>query len=131
MSSSFPQSNRISYLKAGADLSGKQYCAVQVEADGDVNLSGANEQDNLGFLMNKPTSGEPCEVAIVGGGALGIAAGTIVAGDYLTTDANGHLVAVAAGETKNAAAFALTSAADNDVFAILVLTPGQSVIRPA
>lgn len=128
---SFTPANRIVGLKSGEDNSAlteaTKYIALQLEADGDVVKSGADEQDFIGFQQNAPGLGDHVEIAGVGGGSKAIAAGTITAGDYCKTDANGHLVAMAA-ETANAVAFALDSAVDNDVFEVLVLAPGTSVI---
>ena len=131
MSTPFIPANRAPGFKAGADFSAlteaTKYIALTLDADGDVNTAGANEQDFIGFLQNAPKEDSPAEVAIVGGGSKAIAAGNITQGDFLKSDANGHLLAISS-ETANAVAFALQSAVDNDVFSVLVLPPGQSVI---
>jgi hypothetical protein len=118
--SSFPTPVLISGFVAAADLSAKRYTAVLLGASG-VNVAGADEMEFLGFLQNAPASGAQCEIAVNGGGSKAIAAGNITAGDKLTTDASGHLVAITTGQTKAAVAIALTAAVDNDVFEVLVL----------
>lgn len=131
MSTPFIPANRAPGFKAGADFSAlsetTKYIALTVDADGDVNTAGADEQDFIGFLQNAPKEDAAAEVAIMGGGSKAVAAGNITAGDYCKTDANGHLLAMSS-ETANAVAFALSNAVDNDVFDILVLPPGHSVI---
>lgn len=119
--SSFPTPVLISGLTAAADLSTKRYKAVLLGASG-VNVAGANEMEFVGFLQNAPASGGVCEIAANGGGSKAIAGGTIAAGDKLTTDASGDLVAITTGQTKAAVAIALTGAADNDIFEVLVLS---------
>lgn len=129
--SSHDSPNLLAGLKAGADfsaltaLTGK--IALTLDADGDVTTAAAGEQDFIGFLQNLPKSGEDAEIGVFGGGSEAIAAGTITAGDFLKSDANGHMLTIAA-ETANAVAFAIVSAVDNDVFRVMVMPPGFSVI---
>lgn len=127
--SSTIKANYISGRRSGADLSAtaNRYIALQLEADGDINKSAAAEQNFIGFLQNLPEADKGAEIAGMGGGSKAIAAGTITAGQFCKTDANGHLLAIAS-ETANAVAVALESAVDNDVFEVLVLAPGHSVI---
>lgn len=131
MSTPFIPANRAPGFKAGADFSAlteaNKYIALTLDADGDVNTAGAGEQDFIGFLQNAPKEDAAAEVAIVGGGSKAVAAGNITAGDFLKSDSNGHMLAISS-ETANAVAFALESAADNDVLSVLVLAPGHSVI---
>lgn len=131
MSTPFIPANRAPGFKAGANFSAltekTKYIALTVDADGDVNTAGAGEQDFIGFLQNAPVADAAAEVAIVGGGSKAVAAGNITAGDFCKSDANGHLLAIAS-ETANAVAFALSDAVDNDVFDVLVMAPGHSVI---
>lgn len=129
---SFVNPNYISGLKAGADLSAStnRYIALQIEADGDVNTAGANEYEFVGFLQNLPAGdGSAAEIAGHGGGSKAIAAGNITAGNKLTTDASGHLVAITTGQTKACVAMALENAVDNDIFNVLVLD-GTSHTEP-
>jgi len=125
--------NMVAGLKAGEDfsaltaLTGK--IALQLDIDGDVTTSGAGVINFIGFLQNLPKNNEDAEIAVFGGGTEAIAAGTIDEGKFLKSDANGHMLEMS-GETAFAVAFALDSAVDNDVFRVMVLPPGYSVIVP-
>lgn len=127
---SFTPRNYITGAKAGEDLSAltndTKYIALQLDTDGDVITSAAGEQVCIGILQNAPENNKAAEIASAGGGSLAIAAGTIAAGNFLKTDANGHLLAMSA-ETANAVAVAMDSAVDNDVFEVLLLQAGTSV----
>ena len=129
--SSHDTPNYISGLKAGEDfsaltaLTGK--VALQLDTDGDVTKTGAGVINFVGFLQNLPKDQEDAEIAVFGGGSEAIAAGTIDEGKFCKTDANGHLLEISS-ETAFAVAFALDSAVDNDVFRVMVLPPGFSVI---
>lgn len=122
--SSFPNPVLLSGLRAGADLSAEsnRYKAVFLATDGDVELAVANEMEFIGFLQNTRASGSPVEIATAGGGSKAIAGGNIVAGNLLTTDANGDLIAITTGQTRAAVARALQGAVDNDVFSVIVLS---------
>lgn len=128
---SFTKQNFIAGLKAGADFSAltdaTKYIALKLATDGDVETSGANAANVIGFLQGTPGDGKPAEVAGAGGGTKAIAAGTITQGDLLKTDASGHLVAIGTYENANAVAVALDSAVDNDVFEVFVLPIGTKV----
>ncbi len=70
-----------------------------------------------GVAYSDAAAGERVELAVAGGGGVGIAGGTITAGAYLKTDASGHFVATTtAGDIITA--IADEAAVDNDVFAI-------------
>lgn len=118
MSTPFNSPRKISNFVAGADLSAEanRYLSVKLDSSGDVVKSGAGEE-SIGFLFNLPKTGENAEVAALGGGALGIAAGTITVGNYLKSDANGKLV-VASTAGDLAIARAMKSAVVNDIFEI-------------
>ena len=118
MSTAFNSNVNISNFKAGADLSAdtNRYLSVKLDSSGDVVLNTAGGA-GIGFLFNLPKSGETTEVSTLGGGALGVAAGTITAGDFLKSDANGKLV-VASTANDLAVARAMKSAVANDVFEI-------------
>lgn len=124
-------------FRAGADLSATtdRYTAVQLEADGDVIVTAAEDADFLGILQDTPASGAPAEIAGPGGGSKARAAGTIAPMQPLKTDASGHLVPVGPFENAKVVAFALESAVDNDVFSVMVVAPfwttGQSVSSDA
>ena len=83
----------IKTFNAGADLSAKQYKFVKFGSDNKtVVLAGAGEA-TVGILMNAPTSGQPAEVALPGGGALIKLNGTLSALAEVKSDANGFAVA--------------------------------------
>ena len=118
MSTPFNKNVNISNFKAGADLSAESnlYLSVKFDSSGDVILSTAGDE-GIGFLFNLPGSGEIAEVSTIGGGALAVAAGTIAAGDFLKSDANGKLV-VASTADDLAVARAMKAAVANDVFEV-------------
>ena len=73
---------------AGEDLSSYQYCFVKYSGAQGPNAAvvkaGANEK-SCGILQNAPASGEPAEVAIMGGGAMcKLGEASMSAGDLLT-----------------------------------------------
>lgn len=112
---SFRQPNLLTGVKAGADLSAAQHLVVKLDANGDIVLAGAGE--GVGFLCNKPLSGDAAEVAVLGGGALGVAAASINEGVELAADANGKLVV--AVSTDVVVAIALKAAVADDHFEVL------------
>lgn len=118
MSTVFNVPRNISNFKAGADLSAVANLNLSVKFDGsgDIVLSGAGDA-GIGFLVNSPKSGEVVEMSALGGGALAVAAGTIAAGDFLKSDANGKLV-VASTADDLAVARAMKSAVANDIFEV-------------
>ena len=75
-------------LPAGADLSGSQYCAVKVNASGQVVLAGAGETA-IGILQNKPTSGRVATVMVSGVSKM-VAGGAVAAGSLVAADATGR-----------------------------------------
>jgi hypothetical protein len=60
----------IGWWIAGADLSTHQFKFVELDSNGAVVLAGAAGQDCLGVLLNKPKSGESCQIADIGGGSI-------------------------------------------------------------
>lgn len=101
--------------KAGADLTSKEHFAVKFDANGDVILAAAATDKILGVLTREVgASAEPVGIAVEGL-LKGVAGGTIAAGDFLTSDANGKLVATTtAGDI--VIGQATESAVANDVF---------------
>ena len=51
---------------AGEDLSGKQFCFVELATDGDVEACDAITDVPVGILQNKPKSGEQALVRVIG-----------------------------------------------------------------
>lgn len=114
---SFPQPTNILNLPAAVDLSGNQYAAVTLGSSG-IGIA-LTDSKAIGFLMNKPQTGEVCEIASIGGGAKGIAGGAITQGDYLKVD-SGNVV-VANLPTDNIVGQALQDGVSGDVIAVLPL----------
>ena len=76
-------------LKAGADLSAKQYFFVKIDANGDAVLAG-NGENAIGVLQNAPASGEAANIAVAGVSKVII--GDTTSLDYgvvISSDANG------------------------------------------
>lgn len=88
----------IGIMKAGADLSAKQYFAVEISADFTVVLGTASDVALCGILQNKPTSGHACKVRHDGISKAVLGADSITAGMKLTSDAAGKLVEAATKE---------------------------------
>ena len=76
-------------LKAGADLSAKQYFFVKIDGDGDVVLAG-NGENAIGVLQNAPASGEAANIAVAGVSKVIIGDTTSLdSGVVISSDANG------------------------------------------
>lgn len=61
----FENSKTIITLEAAADLSGKQYYFVAVDANGKAALTG-NNGNPIGVLQNKPAAGEAASICVYG-----------------------------------------------------------------
>lgn len=110
-------------LLAAVDLSSSQFLYVGENGSGKYNVIGNDTLGALGqgFLMNQPLADEFCEVATVGGGAKGKAAGTISAKDKLISKADGTVITAPAGSPGDLIAIigiALEDAALDDIFAV-------------
>lgn len=76
-------------LKAGADLSAKQYFFVKIDTDGDVVLAG-NGENAIGVLQNAPAEGEAANIAVAGVSKVIIGDTTSLdSGSVISSDANG------------------------------------------
>ncbi len=111
--------NFVPGLKAGADLSTKQYYLVKLDTStGDIILADANAVC-MGVLQNNPTLGEFAEVAWIAGGANVIAGGAITIGATVMSDANGKaVVTTAAGD--NIIGTATKAAVLDDIVPIVI-----------
>lgn len=74
-------------LEAGADLSAKQYHLVKISS-GKAALCAAATDVPIGVLQNKPASGQPAEIVVVGGTKI-VQSASITAGALIGTDAAG------------------------------------------
>lgn len=87
---------KIGTLTASADLSSKQYYFVKISGSGTVTVcSGATDRP-IGVLQNKPTSGQPAEIVVVGHTKISCDA-ALTAGNAIGTSADGQADAKTAG----------------------------------
>jgi hypothetical protein len=113
-------------LPAAADLSAKQYFAIKVNSSGQAAVAGAGEaaigilQDNNGDAAGKIVNVAP----FTGRKMKAYAGGTITAGQNVTADAAGELVAATTGNFIYGVA--LESAVDGDIFQFLAVAMGVS-----
>lgn len=85
----YQQSQTNITLKAGADLSAKQYFFVKIDTDGDVILAG-NGENAIGVLQNAPAEGEAANIAVAGVSKVIIGDTTSLdSGSVISSDANG------------------------------------------
>ena len=78
-------------LAASADLSLCQYCFAKISGDGTATVAAAATDKIIGVINNKPASGEAIDLVMYGKQKV-LLGGTVAAGDYLTSDANGNAV---------------------------------------
>jgi hypothetical protein len=82
--------------KAAADLSSKQYTLVKLGSGNTINVAAAGD---AGFvLVDKPKSGQYGTIALQGICKVQLG-GTVNAGDYLSSDANGHAIKATDGSS--------------------------------
>lgn len=116
----------VTYLAGGTISKGQ---AVKLSSGAVVVCSAATDRA-IGLAQCDAASGEPCEVAYIGGGAYGKAAGSISAGNLLGFDGSGELVKVA-NASDIVIAQAMEDAVDNDIFSVLVIGPFQATAAQA
>lgn len=106
---------------AAADLSAKQFYAVQFSATG-IALAGAGERID-GVLQDKPESGDVGDVMVLGV-SKAVAGDAILKGAAVTPDANGKFVTAASGNYVAGTALE-AAAADGDIIAIVLDRGGR------
>jgi hypothetical protein len=113
------QAMPLSFLATAAIAKGK---AVKIGADNKhASVASAATDKQFGIAMCDVTTAEDVvEVAMPGGGAKGLAGGTISAGDLLTSDGNGKLVATTTAGNRYIA-MAMEDAVENDLFSVEVV----------
>lgn len=114
---SFKKPSYLTGVLAGEDLSAKQYYAVMYDVTDETKVKISDGTKLIGWLMNAPESGIQAEVATIGGGAVGIADGTITVGDDLTITSAGKVKLAVAGDP--IVAVAMETVTDGDAVAIL------------
>lgn len=111
--------------KAGADLSAKQFFAVELTAADTVGLVNAATDRVLGLLQNKPQAGQAAEVRILGI-SKAVSDGSVTAiavGDYVGPNAAGKMVKKTLADNSVTGIAHDASSADGTVIRVL-LTPG-------
>lgn len=111
-------------MKAGADLSTKQYHFVTVDANGKVVATSGLGNKSIGILQDKPNAADQAARVrtISGTTSLLKMAATCNEGDTLTSDANGQGVVVSA-DLQFASAIALEAAgAIGDLIEVMLVT---------
>ncbi len=83
---------------AAADLSAKQFYAVKQTAARSASVASTGGESILGILLNKPTSGQACDIAYAGQTKARAGVGGWTAGDSLETEAGtGKLITQTTG----------------------------------
>lgn len=104
----------LTFFADGTIAKGK---SVKIGSDNKhVAVASAASDKQIGIAQNDALVGEYVEVAINGGGAKALAGGSISAGDMLTSDADGKLVATSTNAQRHVAV-AMEDAVANDIFA--------------
>jgi hypothetical protein len=115
--------------KAGADLSAKQYYAVELTAANTVNACSAAADRPIGILQNKPRANEAAAVCHSGrtyaradGGSVAIAVG-----DLVGPAAGGKLIKKATADFSTIGTALSAAAADDMLIEVLLGAPGGGV----
>jgi len=90
-----PQPLKIT-LKAGADLSAKQYYFVKMSADDTCVVCAAVTDIPIGVLQNKPTADQNAEICVIGETKINADA-AVTAGALIGTSADGQAAPYVAG----------------------------------
>lgn len=109
--------------EAAADLTGAQYHAVAVDANGNLALSGAGAL-SFGILQNAPNTGEVGNVRFLGVSKAVIGA-AVNENDELTPNASGRLIPTAATADYVLAIALEAGAADGVLIEVALLGFGQ------
>jgi hypothetical protein len=106
---------------AGADLSAKQYYALQLTTSETVTLADATVRC-VGILQNDPASGEAASVCLLGiSKAITDGTSAIACMDSLAPDANGKLVKTTTDNDEVVAIALAPSTADGTIIPVFVL----------
>ena len=119
-------------LKAAADLSTKQFYAVQVSAADTVNVASAAGQKVIGFLQDKPSAAGRTALVAVYGVSKAVAGAAVAAGALVKTLANGKVddaSVVATADASGSSATAATTGAHVIGVALDAATAEDEIIR--
>lgn len=116
------QWHKVPGLVAGADLSAKQFHYCNLEADGDINITNVL-QGGMGVLLNKPNTGEACEIAGHGSIVMCKVSGNVTPGLLLMVDTGNVGQLVMCGNDAVKCAFALTTTASGALALVYLLSP--------
>lgn len=119
--------------KAGADLSAKQFYAVELTAANTVNVCNAATDRPIGILQNKPRANEAAAVCHTGrtyaradGASVAIAVG-----DLVGPAAGGKLIKKATADFATIGTALSAAAADDLIIEVLLGAPGGVFTAPA
>lgn len=81
-------------FEAGADLTGKRYCAVKLDSNGNVVLATAGTDVIIGVLDSEPRQGATADVVLINGAGTfkAIASANIAKDAFITATAGGQAV---------------------------------------
>lgn len=113
--------HKIVGLLAAADLRTLQFTYVALDASGTV-ASSTDGVLGLGILLNKPNTGEPCEIAGPGSIVAAEYNGTVAPGQWAKPTTGGDLV-VGAADTDIVVARPLVTTAAGARYSTLVIGP--------
>lgn len=84
-------------LLAGEDLRDSQYCFIDLDGDGECILPSAGERA-IAVVQNDPNTGEACTLFQTGISKVLVGSGGVGAGDDVSVDGDGAVVAPGAGD---------------------------------
>jgi hypothetical protein len=118
----------IGICTAAADLSAasNQFRAVRVTAAFAVNLTNAAGQATIGILQNKPASGQPADIVMVGV-SKAVAGAAITVGSEVMAGADGRII-TAATAGSNVIGVALEAAANANEVITVALNAGAAIV---
>lgn len=117
----------IGFCKAENDLSAKQFYAVELSAEAQVDLCDAADDLVFGILQNKPAANAAADVRVYGV-TKWVSDGTtpIAVNDKVGTDNAGRAIKVTA-DTKRVAGIALSASSAAGTIIYVLLTPGAMI----
>lgn len=111
-------------LLAGEDLTGSQFCGVDVDADGEASLPTEGNRC-IGVVQNKPDEGQAATIVVTGVTKVKVGATGIEASDNVTVDDDGTIIQAAAND--RGIGVALKSNAAGELGTVLLLIGAGTV----